>query len=72
MYFVNIKNFFRVFGTSSAMLFHNTNDHVKKDCAAAGDRPIFCKWPACDVIPRSKWSMVSHLQVVEIILKKHA
>lgn len=47
------------------MLFHNTQDHVKireinkdKNCEL-----LICRWPFCDGTPRSKWSMVTHLQV---------
>lgn len=48
------------------MLFHNTQDHVKiremkrfENCEL-----LICRWPFCDGTPRSKWSMVTHLQVI--------
>lgn len=36
------------------------DDH---DNAVKDDTLIVCRWPSCDGTPRSKWSMVTHLQV---------
>lgn len=65
---------FRFFLSIDSLLFHITNDHLNKFDKSAlinsadinkkiTEYLFLCRWPACDLIPRSKWSMVTHLQV---------
>lgn len=65
---------FRLFLSVDSILYHNTNNHLQKfdknvpkngtDVGKKLTEHLFlCRWPSCDSTPRSKWSMVTHLQV---------
>jgi hypothetical protein len=56
----------KVFSRPGQLQFHAAEDHVH-----ATDTAQLCQWPNCDAIPRSKWSLITHLQVRVIRLLTH-